>query len=198
MKKTIIAIILLLLGSVITYVEIERIERSKNNDSVSVVVAKNDMKIGDVIQTKDLAMNMIPKDLKTMIYYSDVGELIGKSLRIDLSKDVIINEHMVKGEPFHDPGNGNAITAIKMLPEEILCWEVALGDAVSIISVSQEGNLYEIGQVIVKGVYYQNGNNESKYDNAPVYLLVEGTKEQIKTIIKHRKNGKIEGVKMGS
>lgn len=198
MKKTIVAVILLLLGSFITYFEVDRIERSKGDESVHVVVVKNNLKMGNVINVDDLQLKKIPRDLDTMYYYTNVDDIVGKSVSVDLYKDIILNKQMVSDKQFHDPSIGNAITAIKMLPEEILCWEVSMGDAIVIISVSKEGVVSEIGQVVVKGVYYQNSNQEAKYDNTPIFLLVEGTKEQIKSIIKHRNNGKIEGVKIGS
>lgn len=198
MKKVIIAVLLLVIGAVVTTLEISQINHAKQDDRIWVVVTQNDLNAGHQISDKDIILKSIPKDLQTHDYYSDVSALNGKILKMDIGKGIIINTMMVSEQKKHEPELGKAITAIKLQPEEILCWEVVSGDVITLVAVGNENTVFELGEFTVKGVYYQNSNSESKYDDTPVYLLVEGSKDQIKSIIKLRGSGKIEGIKVGS
>lgn len=198
MKKIVAAVILLLIGVTITTIEISQINRAKQEDFVWIVAANDNLQAGYEISTKDLDLVSIPKVLVTQYYYSSVSDLDGMILNTDVGKGVILNSQMVRDTRNGEPEKGMAITAVKLAPEEILCWEVENGDVINLVAVDPNNGLIELGAFTIRGVYYQNSNAESKYENSPVFILVEGKKEQIKSIIKHRGNRKIEGIKVGS
>lgn len=198
MKKIIIAVILLVTGAVVTTLEISQINYAKQDDRVWVVVTQSDLNAGHQLGDKDVLLKAIPKDMQTQDYFSDALALKGKVLKMDVGKGIIINADMLSEQKRHEPEPGKAITAIKLQPEEILCWEVENGDVITLVAIGNENTVLVLGEFTVKGVYYQNSNSESKYDDTPVYLLVEGSKDQIKAVIKQRGVGKIEGIKVGS
>ncbi len=198
MKKIIASILLLLIGATITTLEISAINHAKEEDFVWIVATQNDLPAGYQINAKDLMLVSIPKALETQYYYSSISELEGMTLNTDVGKGVILSAQMLRNSRKHVPEKGKAITAVKLAPEEILCWQIENGDVINLVAVDVENGLIELGEFTIKGVYYQDSNTESKYENSPVFILVEGKKEQIKSIIKHRGNRKIEGIKVGS
>lgn len=192
MKKIIIIILLLLCGGLVTGFEINQIQSAQMNVRVPIVVLKETLEVGAILTSENVEIKEIHKEHATENTFSQIGDVVGKTLAIGLAKGTILNNTLITEQTFFTPAKGNSITALKLSPEAILCWEVTSGEVVELVHVNLEGKLRRIGKVVIKGYYDQE---MAQKNNLPAYVLVEGESHIIDDIIRSRDNGRIEVTK---
>jgi len=195
MKKIIIIILLLLCGGLITGFEIKQIKAAQMDVSVPIVVLKETLEVGTVLSFENLEIKEIHEALAVEDTVRLIDDVIGKTLAIGLTKGTILSKSMITEQTFLTPAKGHSITALKLNPEAIMCWEVTGGEVVDLIHVSLEGQLRRIGQVIVKGYYDQEMSQKNNFSSVPVFVLIEGKSHVIDEIIRSRDHGRIEVTK---
>lgn len=195
MKKIIIIILLLLSGGLITGYEINQIKAAQMDTRVPIVVLKETLEVGSVLNYDSLEIKEIQEVFVTENTYTQVDEAVGKTLAISLTKGTILSKNMITEQMFFTPSKGHSITAIALKPEAIMCWEVTNGEVVDLVHVSLEGQLSHIGKVIVKGYYDQEMMQKNNFSTLPAFVLVEGDSHIIEEIIRLRDNGRVEVTK---
>ena len=199
MKKIGIAVLLFICGGLLTYAEVKHINEPEISYTTDVVALKHDLTEGVVIGEQDLQMVSIPKEIYNINYIQDKNEVIGNTLAIALTELTLINKDVLVEKSYFVPNRGNALTSLRLTPEEMLCWEIEVGEMVHVVHVSTDGVLTELGQVSIKGVYDENLNrNFSKKSNMPTFLLIEGNLSVIESIIASRSNGRLEVIKIAN
>lgn len=192
MKKIIIIILLLLSGGLITGYEINQIKAAQKDTRLPIVVLKETLDVGTVLNYDSLEIMEIQEAFVTENTYTQIEEAIGKTLVIGLTKGTILSESMITEQMFFTPAKGHSLTAIALKPEAIMCWEVSDGEVVDLVHVSLEGHLRHIGKVVVKGYYDQEMTQKSDFSTLPAFVLVEGESQIIEEIIRLRDNGRVE------
>ncbi len=195
MKKIIIIILLLLSGGLITGYEINQIKAAQMDTRVPIVVLKETLEVGSVLNYDSLEIMEIQEVFVTENTYTQIDEAVGKTLAISLTKGTILSKNMITEQMFFTPSKGHSITAIALKPEAIMCWEVTNGEVVDLVHVSLEGQLSHIGKVIVKGYYDQEMMQKNNFSTLPAFVLVEGESHIIEEIIRLRDNGRVEVTK---
>jgi len=195
MKKIIIIILLLLSGGLITGYEINQIKAAQMDTRVPIVVLKESLEVGSVLNYDSLEIMEIQEVFVTENTYTQIDEALGKTLAISLNKGTILSKNMITEQMFFTPSKGHSITAIALKPEAIMCWEVTNGEVVDLVHVSLEGQLSHIGKVIVKGYYDQEMMQKNNFSTLPAFVLVEGESHIIEEIIRLRDNGRVEVTK---
>ncbi len=195
MKKIIIIILLLLCGGLITGFEIKQINVAQMDTRVPIVILKETLEVGSVLSTDNLEIINVDEALAVENTFYKVDDVVGKTLAIALTKGTILSTSMITEQTFFTPSKGHALTALKLSPESIMCWEVNNGEVVELVHVSLDGELRHIGKVVVKGYYDQEMVSDSNYTSLPLFILVEGERHIIDEIIRSRDNGRIEVTK---
>jgi hypothetical protein len=195
MKKIIIIILLLLSGGLITGYEINQIKAAQMDTRMPIVVLKETLEVGAVLDHESLEIMEIQEMFVTENAYTHIDEAIGKTLAIGLTKGTILSKNMISEQMFYTPSKGHSLTAIALKPEAIMCWEVSEGEVVDLVHVSMEGQLRQIGKVIVKGYYDQEMTQKNNFSTLPAFVLVEGESHIIEEIIRLRDNGRVEVTK---
>jgi len=195
MKKIVIILFLLLCGGLITGFEIKQIKEAQMDARVPLVVLSETLEVGTLLSDSNLEIISIDKALAVENTYHQMADILGKTLAIGLTKGTILSQNMITEQTFFTPAKGHSISAIKLNPEEILCWEVRHGEEVELVHVSLEGVFKRIGKVIVKGNYDQEMMQKNNFSTVPVYVLVEGESAIIETLIQLRHEGRIEVIK---
>lgn len=195
MKKIIIIILLLLSGGLITGYEINQIKAAQMDTRMPIVVLKETLEVGAVLDHESLEIMEIQEMFVTENAYTNIDEAIGKTLAIGLTKGTILSKNMISEQMFYTPSKGHSLTAIALKPEAIMCWEVSEGEVVDLVHVSLEGQLRQIGKVIVKGYYDQEMTQKNNFSTLPAFVLVEGESHIIEEIIRLRDNGRVEVTK---
>lgn len=195
MKKIVIIILLLLCGGLITGFEIKQINAAQLTAQVPIVILKETLEVGAVLNAQNVEIKEIDRDLADENTYCEIGDVVGKTLAINLPKGTILNKMLITEQTFFTPAKGHSITALKLSPEAIMCWEVTNGESVELVHVSLEGELRRIGEVVIKGYYDQEMLQKNSLSNLPAFVLVEGESSIIDEIIRSRDNGRIEVTK---
>lgn len=195
MKKIILILLLGLCGVLITGFEINQIKAAHSDALIPVVVLKETLGVGAIITDENLEIMGIHEDLAVENTYTKASEVVGMTLAIGLPKGTILNKMLITEQTFFTPAKGHSITALKLNPEAIMCWEVTDGEVVELVHVSLEGQLSRIGKVTVKGFYDQALTHRNNLTSQPVFVLVEGDSHIIDDIIRFRDNGRIEVTK---
>ncbi len=193
MKRLITVGAVLLLGLVLTVIEINWIQNEKKMDTVPVVSLARDIEAGSTIKRTDLVIKEIDKSLWSDGYASKLEDVSGKTILISMESHSIITSGSLKENAYGSPESGNAITTIKLAPEEALCWTLATGEYVNVVLVDSALVLRDLGEVTVKGLY----DNYLMDSDVPVYVLVEGKRKTIENIVSHREAGQMELLKRG-
>lgn len=192
MKKFAVIMVLLTCGMLVTVFEVAQIKAARVDEHLPIVILKDDAEIGRILKNEDVEIKLVPTKLVPTSSFSNISEVVGKTLSIGLPSQTILSGEMIDEENYFMPSNGNSITAIKFNPEEVMCWEVTDGEILEIVHVNLDGFLSKIGDVTVKGYYNQN---QSIDNESPIYLLVEGKPKIIEAIIKARGDGRLEAIK---
>lgn len=192
MKKFAVIMVLLTCGMLVTVFEVAQIKAARVDEHLPIVILKDDAEIGRILKNEDVEIKLVPTKLVPTSSFSNISEVVGKTLSIGLPSQTILSGEMIDEENYFMPSKGNSITAIKFNPEEVMCWEVTDGEILEIVHVNLDGFLSKIGDVTVKGYYNQN---QSIDNESPIYLLVEGKPKIIEAIIKARGDGRLEAIK---
>lgn len=193
MKRLITVGAVLLLGLILTAVEINWIQNEKKMDTVPVVALTRSMEAGSTIKKTDLALKEIDKSLWSEGYTSKLDDALGKTALISMESHSVLTKASLKENAYGSPEKGNAITTIKLAPEEALCWTLSKGEPVNVVLVDSTLVLRDLGEVTVKGLY----DNYLMDSDVPVYVLVEGSRKTIENIVSHRESGQMELLKRG-
>ena len=92
MKKIIIIILLLLSGGLITGYEINQIKAAQKDTRVPIVVLKETLEVGTVLNYDSLEIMEIQEAFITENTYTQIDEAVGKTLAIGLTKGTILSE----------------------------------------------------------------------------------------------------------
>lgn len=195
MKKIALIIGLLLCSFIITGLEINKINAAKDLKQTQIVILNRDLKAGEVITSSDLSVVKMPSDLTGDSNFYDKFEIEGNTLALDMPANTVLVKEMIIEHAFFVPESGNGITAIKLNPEEAMCWAVNTGESVIVHFVDLKGEVFEIGEVFVKGNFDQSLSQNTNHTSVPVFLLIEGKYEIVQKIIASRNLGRIEIVK---
>ena len=192
MKKFAVIMVLLTCGMLVTVFEVAQIKSARVDEHLPIVILKDAAEIGRILKNEDVEIKLVPTKLVPTSSFSNISEVVGKTLSIGLPSQTILSGEMIDEENYFMPSKGNSITAIKFNPEEDMCREVTDGEILEIVHVNLDGFLSKIGDVTVKGYYNQN---QSIDNESPIYLLVEGKPKIIEAIIKARGDGRLEAIK---
>lgn len=193
MKRLISVGAVLLLGLILTIVEINWIQNEKKIDMVPVVSLNKSIEAGSTIKKMDLIIKEIDKSLWSEGYANKLEDVVGKTALIGMESYSIVTKGSLKENAYGSPESGNAITTIKLAPEEALCWTLATGEPVNVVIVDSMLVLRDLGEVTVKGLY----DNYLMDSDVPVYVLVEGKRKTIENIVSNRESGQMELLKRG-
>lgn len=196
MKKIIIVIALLICGSLITFIEISSIKRAHHVEQISVVVLKHPVEGGQILTEKDLMLKSVDQSIGSDQYTMALDQVMGLSLIASMPAGTLINKALLTEKVYHRPDTGKAMTSIRLSPEEALCWEITIGEALELVHISEEQDLNYIGMAVVKGLYNQQLTINDKQDHVPIYLLVEGSKKTVENLVTARGRGRIEVIKL--
>ncbi len=190
MKKVIFVGIVILLSVAVTFYQIQIIRRETLQTFTEVVVLSHNMEAGELVQEKDLEMGRISSTWYSGDYCTSKSQVVGKTLVTDYGKFGILSNKLltetVGEKQLTNPEN--AITTLKFLPEEALCWNLSKGDIVRVYHIDPLFEAIDMGQVTVKAVY----DNNLKDDGMPIYLLVESERDVIREIVRLREAGRFE------
>lgn len=187
MKQFFWIIGILLLGVFLTAFEVSALQKAKSSDLVSVVVARETIEVGVVIEDRHLMMAEIPETLWQPHYFAQKESLIGSKAKERLFKKDIVSAQRLAGSDETTLKKGQAMTSLKLLPEEALCFTLETGDSVGVYLVG-EGMDAMIGSVTIRAIY----DHYLGEGPVPVFVLVEGPRSLISTIIRERRRGQIE------
>lgn len=199
MRKIGIAVLLFICGGLLTYAEVKHINEQEISYTTDVVALKHDLTEGVVIKEQDLQIVSIPNALYNKNYVQDKNEVVGNTLAIALTELTLINKDVLLEKSYFIPNSGKAMTSLRLTPEEMLCWEIEVGEMVHVVHVSTDGVLTKLGQVSIKGIYDETlSRNFSKKNNIPAFLLVEGNVDVIESVISGRSDGRLEVIKIAN
>lgn len=200
--KHILIIISLIIGSlVLTGYEVNQINHAKQEDKIDVFVTSHALTAGTMIEEKDIDSIKIDHSLMSEHLISDKSALIGMTIKVDLPEKTILNRAFFTERTQYEPSPENALTTLKLNAEEAMCWRIEKGEQVSLmyIDLNFEGLL--LGEIIIKGVFYENmverqdpGKNETAL--LPSFVVIEGKSSVIDKVVELRGNGRFEIVKI--
>lgn len=152
----------------------------------SVVVVKNSYTKGmtvdpSMIHIVDISENYLPEDV-----ISDPELLKNKQLSTDLSKNAYITLSMIQENTNQKK---ESLTSLRLNPEEALCWDMKIGEAVQVVFISKEGISTTFGEVHIRGIFEESMGDKS-------FVLVSGDKHTIMKIVRGRNIGRLELVKL--
>lgn len=200
--KHILIIISLIIGSlVLTGYEVNQINHAKQEDKIDVFVTSHALTAGTMIEEKDIDSIKIDHSLMSEHLITDKSALIGMTIKVDLPEKTILNRAFFTERTQYEPSPENALTTLKLNAEEAMCWRIEKGEQVSLmyIDLNFEGLL--LGEIIIKGVFYENmverqdpGKNETAL--LPSFVIIEGKSSVIDKVVELRGNGRFEIVKI--
>lgn len=200
--KHILIIISLIIGSlVLTGYEVNQINHAKQEDKIDVFVTSHALTAGTLIEEKDIDSIKIDHSLMSEHLITDKSALIGMTIKVDLPEKTILNRAFFTERTQYEPSPENALTTLKLNAEEAMCWRIEKGEQVSLmyIDLNFEGLL--LGEIIIKGVFYENmverqdtGKNETAL--LPSFVVIEGKSSVIDKVVELRGNGRFEIVKI--
>ncbi len=183
---------LLLFGFLLTYYEVSSIRDVNQNELIEIIALKNPIEAGVAITTEDIKYVLVDYTFDREHYFSKGTDVVGKKLAITLNEGTLLMDQFIKQESDYSPEKNNAITSLKVLPEEFICWQVGVGDRIDLVHVSFEHEMTLLGEVLIKGIFDQNLKSNS---SMPTYVVVEGEAYTIERLILLRDQGRIEAIK---
>jgi hypothetical protein len=195
LKKIILLVTLVLCGIFLTWIEINAIKVAQEVEMREVVTFNRNIKSGSRLSLNDLSMTEIPTQLFNSSYFEEPMALVDQVLKIDVTKDGIVSIGMLMKNAYYTPDDGNAITTLKLSPEEMMCGIIENGESVTVMSVDEQLQLIKLGDVSVKGVLSQSLETVDATDTIPCYLVVEGPINVVERIIKSRNNRRMEVIR---
>jgi len=192
MKKIVMVIGLLVFGLLLTYYEVNSIRAVNENALTEVVALKKPLEAGATITLDDIKYVLVDSTFDTGHYFEDDQDVIDKKVAVTLTEDTLLMDQFIKQEGQFSPEKNHAITSLKVLPEEFICWQVDLGDSIDLVHVSFDHEMTQLGKVVIKGIFDQNLKSHA---NMPTYVVIEGSFSTIEKIILLRDQGRIEAIK---
>ena len=192
MKKLVMVIGLLVFGLLLTYYEVNSIRTVNENALIEVVSLKNTLEAGTTITLTDIEYVLVDSSFDIGHYFENDQEVIGKKISVTLNEGTLLMDQFIKQEGQLSPDKNHAITSLKVLPEEFVCWQVDLGDSIDLVHVSFDHVMTQLGEVVIKGIYDQNLKSHA---SMPTYVVIEGSFSTIEKIILLRDQGRIEAIK---
>lgn len=190
-KRYGLAAALLVLSIGITLVQIRSIEGAKRETLREVVLLKDAVEAGTVLEARHIERGFIEHSAIPEGAFSELSQAIGKTAGIQLPARTLITESLLQGHGFFTPDPGMAMTALGLKPDEALCWQVEPGEWVDLLFVEKEGIRHHLGQAQVKGQF----NRNAMESNAPAYMLIQGKRHTIEAVVEKRDAGRIEVIK---
>lgn len=195
MKRVILIGVIAALSIFMTLFQIQLIKKETLQSFKEVVILSRDIKVGEVIEDNDVEIGQINTAWFSDDYYTAKSNVIGKTAVVNLSRSTILSKTLVRitvnENQLTDPEH--AMTTLKIVPEEALCWSLEKGDEVELFCVSQDlDTVQDLGKIMIKAIYDDRLGDES----IPVYVLIEATPEAIAEIIRQRESGRFELVRM--
>lgn len=185
--KYIVITILLLTSIGITWMQLS----SREEKMTDVWMLARDIKKGEMVQQSDFYMGRIRSSSYPLDLLQTVAEVEGMVALVDLRAHSLAAKNVFGEIPRYEPKKGNALTAIKMLPDSAICWTTEMGESVDVYFVEDKEPVEKLGSVIVKGKLDQRMGENELY----TFMVVEGSKQTILEIVEKRTNGRIEIVK---
>lgn len=195
MKKIILLVTLVACGIFLTWIEVNAIKSEQEIEMREVVAFNRNLEAGSRLSIEDLHRIEIPIQLYNSSYFEDPVTLVDQVLKINISKDVIVSNGMLMKNAYYSPDEGNAITTLKLSPEEMMCGIIENGEFVTVMSVDEQQQLIRLGDVSVKGVLSQSLEPVDGTDTIPSYVVVEGPIRVVESIIKSRNNYRMEVIR---
>lgn len=181
-------IIVLLLASIgLTWVQLV----SDDEDMSEVWLLARDVKRGDVVKATDFHLGRIKASSYPGDCVKNLQEVEGKIARVDLGIHMIATKNLFGEVNHYQPEKGNALTAIRMLPDSAICWTSELGEHLDVYFVEDKQPAEKLGSVIVRGKMDQRMGEDELY----TFMVVEGNQKTVLKIVEKRANGRIEIVK---
>ena len=191
MKKIVTVAAVLLMGLLLTAMEVSWIQNEKNREMVGVIGVIKPVQAGEILESGNLKEYELPKNHFHDGYYQSLDAVAGKTVMIDLAEKTLIFEGLLRESAYNVPLDGNGMTALKLEPESALCWTLDIGESVQVVQAGDDGSYKDLGTVLVKGLF----DNYMEAHNVPAYVLVEGEIQIISKIIQLRETGRIELIK---
>ena len=196
MKKIVIMICVIALSIIMTFYQIHIIKQQTLQSFKDVVVLSKSLTEGTTIKASDLEMGKINTLWYSTDYYTDIQDAVGMCITTDFSKYSILSKQVL-AEKVDDQivsEVNHAMTTLKFLPEEALCFRLTKGDEVALYQINQDNEAIEMGNVVIKAIY----DNNLEDGGIPIYLLIEADRKIIKDIIRFRESGRFEVVRKES
>lgn len=199
MKKIAIICLLLVCSFLVTQYEINDIRKESLKETESIYVVNKDLTAGCTLEEGDLEQAQVLSKWDNENYYQSKEGLIGQTLKIDVTKNMPLTDQMFvkKGESLKSIKPHQAITTLKLMPEEALCWEVQPGENVTLYYIDDQTGVISLGPITINQVLddYTKPVKDKQYTT---YLLIEGPKSTIEKVMSGRKTGRFELMKMNT
>lgn len=198
MKKIFITIILLIFtvaGMLIVEISIVNgnIERVEYCD---ILVLEENIAKNDIIEKEDVKFQKILMGNFDDNYVTDMDEVVGKYYLSDQSENFPLDKNFVSDiNTLLSPKDGNLITALKLNPDEALCWQLSPDEEINVMYIDNEieGKTRIFSKIYVIDVLDSNLSNESNDQSLlPLYIIIEGSEKNIKDIISWKDKGRFE------
>ncbi|GAU77861.1 SAF domain-containing protein [Fusibacter sp. 3D3] len=193
MKKIIIMVCVVALSIIMTFYQIHIIKNQTLQSFNDVVILSKSVAAGTIIKSSDLEMGKINRLWYSTDYYTKIEDVVGMYITTDFSKYSILSKQILTDRVDDQTVSeaNHAMTTLKILPEEALCFRLKKGDQVSLYQVSEADEVTDMGNIVIKAVYDDNLEDTG----LPVYLLIEADQKIIKEVIRFRRSGHFEVVR---
>lgn len=190
MKKLIILICVVALSIIMTFYQIHIIKKQTLQTFRDVVILSKSVEAGKRLEASDLEMGKINTLWHSSDYYTRIEDVVGMNMLTDLSKYSILSKQIlsetVDEQEVSSPDH--AMTTLKVLPEEALCFRFDKGEEVLLYHIDPLYVEKDLGVVMIKAIY----DNNLEDTGLPVYLLIEANQEVIREIVRLRESGRFE------
>lgn len=186
MKRYVVAVALMVIS-----IALSLMHGSKGEAVAKVPVrfAMRDIPMGESITEEQIRWKAIDPDLLPPDSDWNVEE--GYVAAHPIAANTIIHRGLLRRAEEDVPKQGYARTALRLTPEQALCWKLRLDEEIDLLFVDEEGKLSPIGKATVKGWFDQ----QMKESESSTYLLIEAKESIALEIIKKRDLGRIEIMK---
>lgn len=199
MKKVAIIGLLVLMSFLVTQYEINDIRKESLKETERIYVVNKDLTAGCTLEESDLEEAQVLSKWNSKDYYQSKESIIGQTLKIDVTQNMPLTSAMFikQGDTLKSLKPHQAITTLKLMPEEALCWEVQPGETVNLYYIDDQTGVKSLGQVTINQVLddYTKPVKDKQYTT---YLLIEGPKSTIEKVMGGRKTGRFELMKLNN
>lgn len=186
MKRYIAAVALMILSIAIGLVQGSRTEK---NPGIPVLVASRGFEAGEAITEDRLEWRQITPDSSPEGAIREWSE--GYVAAYPIAANSIMHVGLVRRAEDDVPERGHARTALRLTPDQALCWKLQRNEAVDVVFVDEGNRLSSIGKAVVVGWFDQ----QMKENENGTFLLLEAPEATVFEIVQKRDLGRIEIVK---